>query len=61
MSRAGGWSFLAFQLGNLGVIAEEVGEVFPELVAYGPDGQPETVRYHFLPPLLLNEVQRQQA
>ena len=44
-----------------GLIAEEVAEVFPELVAYGPDGQPETVRYHFLAPLLLGELQRQQT
>ena len=44
-----------------GLIAEEVAEVFPELVAYGPDGLPATVRYHFLPPLLLGELQRQQT
>jgi hypothetical protein len=43
-----------------GLIAEEVEEVFPELVAYGADGRPETVRYHLLPTLLLNEIQRQE-
>ncbi|HET7039115.1 MAG TPA: hypothetical protein VFH97_04460, partial [Gemmatimonadales bacterium] len=43
-----------------GLIAEEVLEVFPELVALGADGQPETVRYHVLPALLLNELQRQE-
>ena len=42
-----------------GRIAEEVAEVFPELVAYTPGGQPETVFYHLLPAMLLNELQRQ--
>ncbi len=41
-----------------GLIAEEVEEVLPELVAYGADGQPETVMYHVLPALLVEEVQR---
>lgn len=41
-----------------GLIAEEVQEVLPELVALGQDGQPETVKYHVLPTLLLAEVQR---
>ena len=36
-------------------------EVFPGLVVYGAEGLPETVRYHFLPPLLLGEMQRQQT
>jgi hypothetical protein len=36
-----------------------VAEVFPELVVLDADGQPLTVRYHMLPALLLNEVQRQ--
>src|SRR5262249_19562907 len=44
-----------------GLIAEEVAKVIPELVVYGKDGQPDTVRYHFLPPLLLSEVQRLQS
>ncbi len=43
-----------------GLIAEEVKEVLPELVAHGRDGQPETVLYHILPAMLLNEVQKQQ-
>jgi len=42
-----------------GLIAEEVAEVFPELVVYGKDGEPETVRYHVLVPLLLNELQKE--
>ena len=41
-----------------GLIAEEVEQVLPALVAYGADGQPETVMYHVLPTLLLAEVQR---
>jgi hypothetical protein len=41
-----------------GLIAEEVEEVLPELVAYGNDGQPETVKYQVLPTLLLAEIQR---
>jgi hypothetical protein len=44
-----------------GLIAEEVAEVFPELVVYDPEGRPETVRYHLLAPLLLAELQRQSA
>jgi hypothetical protein len=43
-----------------GLIAEEVAEVYPELVAYDKDGQPFSVRYQYLPTMLLNEVQKQQ-
>jgi hypothetical protein len=43
---------------QFGLIAEEVAEVFPELVVYDTRGRPETVKYHLLVPLLLNEVQR---
>src|SRR5690606_20560819 len=41
-----------------GLIAEEVNEVLPALVALGEDGTPETVKYHVLPSLLLADVQR---
>jgi trimeric autotransporter adhesin len=41
-----------------GLIAEEVAEIFPELVVRNVDGSVQTVRYHFLAPLLLAEVQR---
>jgi hypothetical protein len=41
-----------------GLIAEEVDEVMPELVARSKDGEIETVMYHELPALLLNEIQR---
>ncbi|MBC7883812.1 MAG: tail fiber domain-containing protein [Anaerolineae bacterium] len=44
-----------------GLIAEEVAKVFPELVQYDKEGKPITVYYHLLTPLLLGEVQRQQA
>jgi hypothetical protein len=45
---------------DYGLIAEEVAEVAPELVAYDKEGEPYSVRYHVLPALLLNEVQKQQ-
>ncbi len=38
-----------------GLIAEEVEKVFPQLVVY-KDNEPETVKYHDLVPLLLNEI-----
>jgi polyhydroxyalkanoate synthesis regulator phasin len=40
-----------------GLIAEEVAKVYPDLVAYGADGEIETVQYHKLTPMLVNEVQ----
>ncbi len=43
-----------------GLIAEEVAEVYPGLIAHSTDGQVETVMYQFLPPMLLNEYQKQQ-
>jgi hypothetical protein len=42
-----------------GLVAEEVAEVFPELVVHGKDGKPETVAYHVLATLLLNELQKE--
>lgn len=42
-----------------GLLAEEVAEVFPELVAYDEEGRPLTVRYRSLAPLLLNELRKQ--
>jgi hypothetical protein len=44
-----------------GLIAEEVAEVLPELVVLNKDGQPETVAYHLLPAMLLNELQKEHA
>jgi hypothetical protein len=42
-----------------GLIAEEVAEVFPDLVVYNGDGEPETVKYHLLATMLVNELQKQ--
>lgn len=41
---------------QVGLIAEEVEEVMPNLVVYNKKGQPETVKYMDLPVLLLNEL-----
>jgi len=41
-----------------GLIAEEVAEVFPDLVVYDDEGQPFTVKYHLLSAMLLNELQK---
>ncbi|MGE0464634.1 MAG: tail fiber domain-containing protein, partial [Vicinamibacterales bacterium] len=41
-----------------GLIAEEVAEVYPDLVVRNAAGEIETVQYHKLAPMLLNEVQR---
>ncbi len=43
-----------------GLIAEEVAEVYPDLVAHSADGQIETVKYQVLDSMLLNEMQRLQ-
>ena len=43
-----------------GLIAEEVAEVYPGLVAHSADGEIETVMYQVLPAMLLNEYQKQQ-
>ena len=42
-----------------GLIAEEVAEVYPDLVVYDETGQPETVQYRKVNAMLLNEVQQQ--
>ncbi len=42
-----------------GLVAEEVARVYPGLVTYGDDGRPESVAYHLLPTMLLNEMQKQ--
>src|SRR5262249_31299482 len=44
-----------------GLIAEEVAEVYPELVAHSADGKIETVKYQMLDSMLLNELQKQNA
>ncbi len=42
-----------------GLIAEEVAEIFPDLVVYDEEGLPFTVRYHLLSSMLLNELKKQ--
>jgi Chaperone of endosialidase len=44
-----------------GLIAEEVAKVYPELVIRDANGRIDGVRYDELAPMLLNEVQKQQA
>ncbi len=39
-----------------GLIAEEVNEVIPDIVARNKEGEIETVQYHLLVPMLLNAV-----
>jgi hypothetical protein len=46
-------------LPQYGLIAEEVANVYPEMVAYDKDGLPATVKYQLLAPMLLNELQKQ--
>jgi hypothetical protein len=46
---------------NLGLIAEEVHAVMPELVVYTKEGEPASVKYHDLPVLLLNEIKKMYA
>lgn len=41
-----------------GLVAEEVAEVYPDLVVRGKDGQMETVQYYKLDAMLLNELQK---
>jgi len=44
-----------------GLIAEEVAKVDPELVQFDGKGQAQTVRYHVINMMLLNEVQQQEG
>ena len=44
-----------------GLIAEEVADVYPDLVAHSADGKIETVKYQVLDSMLLNEIQLQEA
>jgi len=42
-----------------GLIAEEVADVYPDLVTHSADGQIETVKYQVLDSMLLNELQKE--
>ncbi len=44
---------------DYGLIAEEVAAVYPDLVAYSPSGEVQTVQYQKVNAMLLNEVQKQ--
>jgi hypothetical protein len=44
---------------DYGLIAEEVAEVYPDLVVKGVAGEVQTVQYQKLTPMLLNELQKQ--
>ena len=46
---------------DYGLIAEEVAQVYPDLVVKGADGNVQTVQYQKLTPMLLNELQKQAA
>ena len=46
---------------QFGLIAEEVDQQFPAIVAKDGEGNPYTIRYHVLPVLLLNELQKLHA
>ena len=43
-----------------GLIAEEVAQIYPELVVRNANGEVETIQYHELIPMLLNEHQHQE-
>jgi hypothetical protein len=42
-----------------GAIAEEVFEIFPELIVYNKEGEIETIQYHHFVPLLIKYAQVQ--
>jgi len=44
---------------HYGLVAEEVAAVYPELVIRSATGEVQTVKYHELIPMLLNELQRE--
>jgi hypothetical protein len=46
---------------HYGLIAEQVATVYPVLVTHTATGEVQTVKYHELIPMLLNELQRLQA
>jgi len=47
------------QTRQYGLVAEDVAKVAPQLVVFDDDGAPQSVRYHFVNAMLLNEVQKQ--
>ena len=43
---------------SFGLVAEEVNEIYPELISYNEKGQPDAVSYLRLPVFLLAEIQK---
>jgi hypothetical protein len=43
---------------TVGILAEDADENFPDLCLYNDEGLPESVKYHEMPALLLNEIQK---
>ena len=43
---------------DIGLVAEEVHEILPELINYNEEGAPESVKYHSLTVMLLDEVRK---
>jgi len=41
-----------------GLIAEEVAELYPELINYNEDGEPESIQYHLLDAIMIKEIQK---
>jgi hypothetical protein len=46
-------------LRQYGLIAEEVAQIYPELVAYDEQGRPQAIRSQLFDGLFLNEIQKQ--
>jgi hypothetical protein len=46
-------------LPQYGLIAEEVAKVYPEMVVYDKNGEILSIKYQYLAPMLLNELQKQ--
>ena len=44
-----------------GLVAEELAEVYPDLVTYDVEGRPNAIKYQYLTPMLLNELQKQHS
>lgn len=42
-----------------GLIAEEVAKIYPETVTYTPAGETQTIQYHKINAMMLNEIQKQ--
>jgi hypothetical protein len=51
------FNYIGHDTSEIGLIAEEVGELYPELVAYDENNLPYTVKYMDLIPILLQKIQ----